>query len=42
MIKEKNTYEVMSNKYKKIVPFLGEPARRIWAVTEAESLGYGG
>lgn len=41
-MKAKNTYEVISNKYKKIVPFLGERARRIWAATEAESLGYGG
>lgn len=38
----KYPHDIIRNKYKKIVPFLGERARRIWAATEAESLGYGG
>jgi transposase len=38
----KYPHDIIRNKYKKIVPFLGEKARRIWAATEAESLGYGG
>lgn len=35
-------YDIIRKKYKKIAPFLGERACRIWVATEAESIGYGG
>lgn len=35
-------YDIIRNKYKKIVSFLDERALRIWVATEAESLGFGG
>lgn len=38
----RETYDIIRKKYEKLVPFLGERARRIWVAIEAESLGYGG
>ena len=39
-----NNQQVKSiqDKYEKLLPYLNEKTRRIWAATEAQSLGWGG
>ncbi len=41
-MKPEEVYKSVRKKYKSILPFLNERARRMWVATEAESLGYGG
>lgn len=39
---EHQVIEKIQNKYEKLLPYLNEKTRRIWAATEAQSLGWGG
>ena len=39
---EYQVIEKIQNKYEKLLPYLNEKTRRIWAATEAQSLGWGG
>jgi hypothetical protein len=39
---EHQVIEKIQNKYEKLLPYLNEKTRRIWAATEAISLGWGG
>jgi DNA-binding phage protein len=34
--------EIIRSKYESLVPYLNERARRVWAATQARSLGWGG
>jgi hypothetical protein len=39
---EHQVIEKIENKYEKLLPYLNEKTRRIWAATEAISLEWGG
>jgi DNA-binding transcriptional ArsR family regulator len=39
---EHQVIEKIQNKYEKLLPYLNEKTRRIWAATEAQSIGWGG
>jgi len=38
---EHQVIEKIQNKYEKLLPYLNEKTHRIWAATEAQSLGWG-
>ena len=42
MMSDNQVIEKVQNKYEKLLPYLNEKTRRIWAATEALSLGWGG